>query len=232
MPARTVLLVEDDQNLRETLRYRFSREGYNVIEAVDGETALDLARSESPDLVLLDIMLPKLDGLEVCRILRKDSMVPVLMLTAKDEEVDKVVGLEIGADDYVTKPFSMRELLARIKALLRRAEQQLEADKEGAERPLSSGDLRLSNVERRAWLGDRLLELKPKEFDLLAFLMKNKGRCASREMVLDRVWGYDAEVESRTVDVHIRWLREKIERDPGHPRRIATVRGLGYRFEG
>ena len=232
MPDKTILVVEDEENLRETLRYKLNAEGYRVITAVDGEQAVEQARSKSPDLVLLDLMLPKLDGFDVCRILRKESAVPILMLTAKGEEVEKVVGLEVGADDYVTKPFSMRELLARIKALLRRADTGTKSAEGPAKAVLMTGDLKIDLSQHRAWLGGNNLELKPREFDLLAFLMKNRARAFSREQLLDQVWGYTAGVDTRTVDVHIRWLREKIETDPGHPQRITTIRGLGYRFEG
>lgn len=229
--GKSILVVEDEENLLETLRYRLTREGYQVVTARDGERAIEAARSSPPDLILLDIMLPKLDGLEVCRILRKEMSVPILMLTAKVEEVDKVVGLEMGADDYVTKPFSMRELLARIRALLRRPGI---AEKAPAEREevLLSGDLKVDLAGRRAWLGERPLGLKPREFELLAFLMRHRGRAYTREELLDRVWGYEVAVDIRTVDVHIRWLREKIEADPTRPQRITTLRGVGYRFEG
>ena len=230
MSEKTILVVEDEENLLETLRYKLTREGYQVVAAHDGEQAIELARSGKPDLILLDIMLPKLDGLEVCRILRKQMTVPILMLTAKGEEVDKVVGLEVGADDYVSKPFSMRELLARIRALLRRSNMLEEAGEAGKEEALTAGDLKVDLVGHRAWLGDRALELKPKEFELLVFLMRHRGRAFSREQLLNSVWGYEAVVYIRTVDVHIRWLREKIETDPSHPRYIKTMRGVGYRI--
>ena len=232
MPDKTILVVEDEENLRETLRYKLNAEGYRVITAVDGEQAVEQARSKSPDLVLLDLMLPKLDGFDVCRILRKESAVPILMLTAKGEEVEKVVGLEVGADDYVTKPFSMRELLARIKALLRRADNGAKEAEGPADVVLTAGDLKIDLTQHRAWVGENNLGLKLREFDLLAFLMKNRARAFSRDQLLDQVWGYTAGVDTRTVDVHIHWLREKIETDPGHPQRITTIRGLGYRFEG
>lgn len=232
MSEKTILVVEDEENLLETLRYKLTREGYHVIAARDGEQAIELARSSKPNLILLDIMLPKLDGLEVCRIVRKQMDVPILMLTAKGEEMDKVVGLEVGADDYVTKPFSMRELLARIRALLRRSNMLRKAVEAEKDEILTAGDLKVDLSEHRAWLGDKLLELKPKEFELLAFLVRHRGRAFSREHLLDSVWGYEAVVDTRTVDVHVRWLREKIEPDPAHPQRIATVRGVGYRFEG
>ena len=232
MSQKTILVVEDEENLRETLRYKFTAEGYRVITANDGEQAVETARSGRPDLVLLDIMLPGLSGLEVCRILRKDMTVPILMLTARDDEVDKIVGLEVGADDYVTKPFSMRELMARVRAHLRRSEILAASPAEGTAPVMNCGDLRLDAGAHKAWLRDKELDLKPKEFELLTFLMKNHGRVMKREQVLDQVWGYEAEVDTRTVDVHVRWLREKIEGDPAHPTRISTVRGIGYRLEG
>ena len=231
MSEKTILVVEDEENLLETLRYKLTREGYQVIAARDGEQAIELARSGKPDLILLDLMLPKLDGIEVCRIVRKHMSIPILMLTAKGEEMDKVVGLEVGADDYVTKPFSMRELLARIRALLRRSNLPEKAVEAGGKEALTAGELKVDLTGHRAWLGDKPLELKPKEFALLAFLMRHRGRALSREQLLDNVWGYEAVVDTRTVDVHIRWLREKIEPDPAHPQRIVTVRGMGYRFE-
>ncbi len=224
-----ILIVEDDRNLLDTLKYYLGKEGYNAVTAVDGAEALDVARREKPDLIVLDIMLPKLSGFEVCRILRKEMTVPILMLTAKDEEIDKIVGLEIGADDYMTKPFSMRELLARLRAMLRRAEMVQSA---GKPESLKVGDLEIDGARHQAFLRGTALELSPKEFDLLAFLAKNKGLVFSREQLLDKVWGYDYAGETRTVDVHIRWLRQKIETDPAEPRRLVTVRGTGYKLEG
>lgn len=230
MAQKSVLVVEDEANLRETLRYRLDREGYRVMTAGDGGEALDAARSSKPDVVVLDLMLPVLDGIEVCRILRKESTVPILILTARDEDVDKVVGLEIGADDYVTKPFNMRELLARIKALLRRVEMDDQPAPSG-EGALQTGELRLDALAHRAWLGSQPLDLKPREFELLAYLMRHPGRAFTREQLLDQVWGYTVAVDARTVDVHVRWLREKIEKEPGRPKIVTTVRGVGYRLE-
>lgn len=227
-PSASILVVEDEATLRESLRYTFARQGYRVITASDGPSALEAARTYRPDLVILDLILPGMDGFEVCRLLRRDSSVPILILTARDEEVDRVLGLELGADDYVTKPFSMRELVARVKALLRRAT----LAQQGPPRLLQSGDLVLDLEARKALKGDQPLSLKPKEFDLLAYLMAHKGKAFSREHLLTEVWGYDYTGESRTVDVHIRWLREKIEKDPANPVRLITVRGVGYRFEG
>ncbi len=233
MPDKTVLVVEDEETLLEALRYNLSREGFRVVTATDGAQALEVAGREKPGLVLLDLMLPRVDGLEVCRILRKRSSVPILMLTARTEEVDRVLGLEVGADDYITKPFSMRELAARVRAAFRRQEMgQAEQAVPAHTRVFESGDIAVNLDTHEARIEDRPLTLKPKEFDLLAFLVQNKGLAFSRNQLLERVWGYDYPGETRTVDVHIRWLREKIEADPAEPKRILTVRGLGYRFAG
>jgi DNA-binding response OmpR family regulator len=226
--VKKILIVEDEPTLLATLRYNLEREGYIVSTAADGEVALSLARSERPHLVVLDIMLPKLDGFEVCRILRRETAVPILMLTAKTDEVDKVVGLELGADDYVTKPFSMRELLARVRALLRRAERSPHAEAES----IATGDLVVDLAKRIVFRAERPLALKPKEYELLAFLARNRDRAFTRDQLLNQVWGYDFAGDSRTVDVHVRWLREKIEDEPSKPTRLITVRGTGYRFEG
>jgi DNA-binding response OmpR family regulator len=230
MPAQIVVVVEDEESLLETLRYNLEREGYAVLTATDGEQGLEAARRPEASLVILDVMLPKLDGLEVCRILRRHSDVPVLMLTAKGEEIDRVVGLEIGADDYVAKPFSMRELLARVRAMLRRSRAG-SLQGEPPREVLSSEDLEIDVSGHSARLGGKPLELKPREFDLLALLLTNKGRVLTRDRILERLWGHDYIGDTRTVDVHVRWLREKIEEDPSNPKRIATVRGVGYRFE-
>lgn len=231
MAQKIILIVEDEENLRETLRYKFTAEGYRVAVAADGEQAVELARTSVPDLILLDVMLPKLDGLEVCRVLRKTMTVPIIMLTARAEEVDKIVGLEIGADDYVTKPFSMRELVARVRALLRRSEIPA-GSRDGTPPVVTCGDLSVDAGAHKASIRGVELELKPKEFDLLAHLLRNRGMVLTREQLLRKVWGYEVDIDTRTVDVHIRWLREKIESDPSRPERIATVRGIGYRFEG
>jgi DNA-binding response OmpR family regulator len=223
----TVLLVEDEQTLSETLRYNLEREGYGVFVAGDGVQGLELARRERPDLVILDVMLPRLDGFSVCRILRQESDVPILMLTARQDEVDRIAGLELGADDYVSKPFSLGELLARVRAIMRRTDRQPVASRE----VLDAGSLRVDTGSRRAWRDDAEINLSQKEFDLLACLIRNRGMALSRDVLLERVWGYDFLGDSRTVDVHIRWLREKIEPDPGRPTYIQTVRGVGYRFE-
>jgi DNA-binding response OmpR family regulator len=227
-----VLVVDDEPVLVDTIRYNLRREGYEVQVAGDGNEAIKLAQSASPDLVVLDLMLPGIDGLEVCRQLRRDSTVPILMLTAKDDEVDKIVGLEVGADDYMTKPFSMRELLARVRAMLRRSRMQQQPAAADAAQPVRSGDLEADPLQRRVALRGTSLQLKPKEFDLLVYLMQQKGRVLTRDQLLEKVWGYTFGGDTRTVDVHIRWLREKIEEDPGNPRRLETVRGVGYRFVG
>ena len=209
------------------------RDGYSVQTAIDGEQALNIARSVRPDLIILDVMLPQLDGFEVCRILRRESDVPILMLTARGEEIDRVVGLELGADDYVTKPFSVRELMARVRNMLRRSTRASATNGESADVDiLRAGDLEIdstSHIVRRA--GVRL-ELKPREFDLLALLAKNRTRAFTRDQILERLWGHDYYGDSRTVDVHVHWLREKIEPEPGKPVRIVTIRGVGYRFDG
>lgn len=227
-----VLVVEDEPTLLETLEYNLIRQGYQVCTAADGPTALEVARRERPDAIVLDIMLPGLDGLEVCRILCREMSVPILMLTARADEVDKVVGLEVGADDYLTKPFSMRELLARVKALLRRVRLDREELAGGEVDRLISGEMVIDLARHEVLRQGEPLRLKPKEYDLLVFLARNKGIVLSRDLILERVWGWDFGGGSRTVDVHVRWLREKIEPDPANPIRIITVRTVGYRFEG
>jgi two-component system OmpR family response regulator len=224
---KTVLIVEDEPTLVATLRYNLERDGHKVISAGDGDTGLALARANKPDLVLLDLMLPGLDGLEVCRILRREATVPILMLTARADETDRVVGLEIGADDYVTKPFSMRELMARVRAMLRRSEMPASSNAE----VLVSDGLEVDLRKRQIRLDNEVVAAKPKEFDLLSFLMRNRGRAFTREQLLDQVWGYDFAGDTRTVDVHVSWLRQKIERTPAKPVHLITVRGTGYRFD-
>ena len=226
--VKTILVVDDEPTLVATLKYNLERESFRVLEAVDGEAALEAARTGRPDLIVLDRMLPGLSGLEVCRILRKETRVPIIMLTAKDAEVDKIVGLETGADDYVTKPFGMPELMARVRALLRRAE----PGADDAPDVVESGDLRVDLTRREAQRSGSPLRLKPKELDLLGFFMRRRGRAFSREELLNQVWGYEFADDTRTVDVHVRWLRQKIEADPSQPSRLITVRGVGYRFEG
>ena len=224
---KKILLVEDDDTLRRTLAYNLTKEDYDVIQTGDGAQALNLARDSVPDLIVLDVMLPSLDGLSVCRILRTESDVPIIMLTARGSEGDRMVGLEIGADDYIVKPFSLGEFLARVRAILRRSPSgHTVIDR------LESGDLTLDLIARRVTRGGEELRMTHKEFDLLATLMRNRGAVLSRDLLLERVWGYDYSGQTKTVDVHVRWLREKIEDDPSAPQRIVTVRGVGYRFEG
>jgi len=226
--VKKILIVDDEPTLVATLKYNLERENFQVLTASDGEEAIAAARGGQPDLIVLDLMLPGVSGIEVCRILRKESTVPVLMLTAKGTELDKVLGLEIGADDYVTKPFAMQELLARVRALLRRAEQAPAPLPDSAE----SNDIRINLTRREVFLRDELIRLKPKEFELLLFFVRNRGRALTREELLDQIWGYEFVGDTRTVDVHVRWLRQKIEDDPAVPHRLITVRGTGYRFEG
>ena len=225
-----ILIVEDETTLAETLAENLAEEGYEVSTAANGESGLALIRSELPDLIILDIMLPILDGLSICRIVRKDTStahIPIIMLTARGTEVDKIVGLESGADDYIVKPFGLGEFLARVRAMMRRTSRPTVVQDE-----LVSGNLRVDFTGRRVYLGNDELPLSNKEFDLLSELMRNQGVVLSRDLILTKVWGYDYFGDKRTVDVHIRWLREKIEEDPSDPKRIATVRGVGYRFEG
>jgi two-component system response regulator RegX3 len=225
--TRTILVVEDEPTLRETLVDALETEGFRIVSAADGREALTVFRSERPDLVLLDLMLPELSGIEVCRIIRAESGVPIVMLTAKDSELDKVVGLELGADDYVTKPFSLRELSARVRALFRRSEQQ------AGETPPAVVDLGRVQADLA---GHRLLRdgqtvpIKPKAFELLSFLLRHPGQVFTRDQLLENVWGYDYAGETRTVDVHVHWLRTEIEPDSSNPQFIHTVRGTGYVF--
>jgi len=230
MPDIRVLIVEDDQTLLSVLEYNLAKEGYNVVTAADGVKALEATRKDKPDLIILDIMLPKMSGFEVCRILRKEMTVPILMLTAREDEIDKVVGLDLGADDYVTKPFSMRELLARVRAMLRRVEMQ--APKPAGITLFKVGDIEVDIGRHTATKRGCTLDLTPKEFDLLAFLTKNKRLVFTRDHLLEKIWGYDYPGGTRTVDVHMRWLREKIEDNPGKPKYLLTVRGVGYKLEG
>jgi two-component system OmpR family response regulator len=230
-----ILIAEDDKNLLDILSYNMEKEGYQVITAPDGAKALEKIRNETPDLIILDIMLPEIDGFEICRIVRKEMTVPILMLTAKADEVDKIVGLELGADDYMTKPFSIRELIARSKAMLRRIElvkQSLMPPAEQSPSIIKFGELELDTARHVVSRKKVPVELGPKEFDLLAFLMLNKGQVFSRDTLLNKVWGYEFTGDTRTVDVHIRWLRQKIEANPDKPVYLRTVRGVGYKFEG
>ena len=223
--TRTILVVDDETTLRETLVEALEAEGYRAIPAADGREALVRFRADHPDLVLLDLMLPELSGVEVCRILRAESAVPIIMLTAKDSEVDKVVGLELGADDYVTKPFSLRELTARIRAILRRSDQRA-----APEQPelIPVGRVHVDLAGHRILRDGLTVALKPKAFELLAFLLGHQGQAFTRDQLLERVWGYDYAGETRTVDVHVHWLRAEIEEDPAAPALLQTVRGVGY----
>lgn len=242
--VRKILVVDDEEVLVETIAYNLEQSGYQVETAATGVSALEAAHRESFDLIVLDIMLPGMDGLEVCRQLRREdrtATVPIIMLTAKSEEIDKVVGLEVGADDYVTKPFGRRELLARVRALLRRAdypvgeERTLSQDASSDALPparteLVGGPLRIDQAGRRVNCRGQDLELQPKQFDLLTYLVRNRGTVLTRDQLLHNVWGYDYAGDTRTVDVHVRWLREKLEEDPANPKLIQTVRGVGYVF--
>ena len=226
-----ILVVEDEIALSETLVYNLKRQGYEVHAAMDGHEGLALARSLKPDLILLDLMLPGMDGLEITRILRKEAKTPILILTAQGEEIDRVLGLELGADDYMAKPFSMRELIARVKAILRRIQLDQENTLKDEEKILQFGNLAIDQRKHQVSLDDAILKLKPKEFDLLLYLCQNAGKVLTRDLILEEVWGWDFSGGTRTVDVHIRWLREKIEEDPKYPVRIITVHGVGYRFD-
>jgi len=235
--------VDDEAVLVETIAYNLEQAGYQVLTAADGGSALEAARRETPDLVILDLMLPEMDGLEVCRQLRREhttATIPIMMLTAKSDEIDKVVGLEVGADDYVTKPFGRRELLARVRALLRRADypaagndhavQEPPGEVKSPSRELVAGPLRIDLAGRRVDCRGQDLDLQPKQFDLLTYLVRNRGTVLTRDQLLQNVWGYDYVGDTRTVDVHVRWLREKLEEDPANPKLIQTVRGVGYCF--
>lgn len=234
-----ILVVDDEENIAQTLRYNLVREGYEVSLAGDGRQALEVFKREKPDLVILDLMLPGMNGLDVCRTLRQTSIVPILMLTAKEEEIDKILGLELGADDYMTKPFNLRELIARVRAMLRRIE-MLQAASNEAKSPddsivpssiLTVGELQINPNQHTVTIGERSIALKPKEFELLTFLARHPGQVLSRETLLERVWDYDYGGGTRTVDVHVRWLREKIESDPSKPQYIHTVFGVGYKLD-
>lgn len=226
-----VLIIEDEETLAHNLADKLRAEGFGVTTAADGEAGLEKVRSDIPDLIVLDIMLPKLDGLSLCRMVRHDpatAHIPIIMLTARGTEVDKIVGLESGADDYIVKPFALGEFLARVRAVMRRSEGRRELRQD----EIISNDLRLNFTGRRVFKDSEEIKLSNKEFDLLAELMRNRNAVLSRDLILTKVWGYDYFVDKRTVDVHIRWLREKIEEDASNPKRIVTVRGVGYRFEG
>ena len=231
MNSRTtrILLVDDEQPVQKLLTFPLEKDGYEVVPAMDGQEALSTFDSQQFDLVVLDIMLPKVDGLEVCRQLRAKSSVPIIMLTAKAEEIDKVLGLELGADDYITKPFSMREFRSRVRAALRRAD--MGADGDSDEHPLERGDLRIDFAKRAVTLRGEPVQLTYVEFEILAVLAGHPGRVYTRDMLLDRIWGDSEYRDQRTIDVHIRHLREKLERDAKNPEYLLTVRGVGYRFK-
>ena len=223
--ARTILVVEDEPTLRETLVEALEADGFRVTAAADGRVALERFRADRPDLILLDLMLPEISGIDVCRIIRAESPVPIIMLTARGSEVDKVVGLELGADDYVTKPFSLRELAARIRAVFRRGEQAAAA---GTPPIVDLGQVQVDLAGHRILRGGEEIQVKPKVFELLAFLVRHQGQVVTRDQLLELVWGYDYAGETRTVDVHVHWLRAAVETDPAKPTLIQTIRGVGY----
>ena len=226
MSKEKILVVDDEKNIVELVKYNLEKEGYEVVCAYDGMQAVDLARQDKPDLMILDIMLPGQGGLEVCRILRKESRIPIIMATAKGEEIDKILGLELGADDYVTKPFSPRELVARVKAVLRRTSAKAEEKDE-----LIFDELSINLIKHEVRVNGKEVDLKPKEFDLLKLLSTNPGKVYTREFLLEQLWGYDYLGDTRTVDVHMRRLRQKIEKDPSSPEFLKTVHGIGYKFQ-
>jgi phosphate regulon transcriptional regulator PhoB len=226
MTKEKILIVDDEKTLVKALKFNLEKEGFRVEEAFDGEEALQKVLEASPDIVVLDLMLPGLDGFEVCRQIRKKQEIPIIMLTARGDDIDKVLGLELGADDYMTKPFNPRELVARIKAILRRSG----AREEGLKKHIHTGNLQIDLLQHRVRAGDKEIDLTSKEFALLSFLAANAGRVYSREQLLEQVWGYNYYGDARTVDVHIRHLREKIEAEPGNPELIITVWGTGYKF--
>lgn len=221
-----LLIVDDEPTILETIAHRFRRDGYTAFTAESAEDGMRIFRRVKPDLVILDIMLPQRSGYDFCRAVRKDADTPILFLSAKGSEADKIHGLEMGADDYVVKPFNLAELAARVKAILRRA------TGEPVQEPIETGNLRIDPRSHEAWLDGEPLTLSPKEFALLYFLCRNPGQVFSRDALLDRVWGRDAFVSSRTVDVHVRWLRTRIEATPDTPNRLVTIRGVGYKFLG
>ena len=227
-PAR-ILLVEDEEALAESVRYSLEREGYSVTVARDGRRAIERFRAEPPDLVILDLMLPELSGLDVCRLLRQESTVPIIMVTAKDSESDKVAGLELGADDYVTKPFSVRELVSRVRAHLRRVHMSAPVP---TEEILRGGPVEMDVTRHEVRVHDEVVSLPPKEFELLESLLRRKGRLLTREFLIEEIWGHDYVGDTKTLDVHVKRVRRKIEPDPHDPVFLVTVRGLGYKFVG
>jgi two-component system, OmpR family, response regulator RegX3 len=227
--AERILIVEDEASVADGVAYTLEQEGFETAIAADGKTALDQFDAWEPDLVVLDLMLPEISGWDLFAAFRRRREVPVIMLTARVEELDRVAGLEMGADDYVTKPFSMRELVARVRAVLRRS---AASQAEATQGTIAGAGVRLDTNSHEVMVGDKALELSPKEFDLLAYLMRNAGRVRARQDILAAVWGENEYVDERTVDVHVRWLRKKIESEPGDPQRIVTVRGAGYKFVG
>ena len=229
MSSEKILIIEDEENILEAVKYTLTQEGYDVFTSVDGEDGLEKAQEIKPDLVLLDVMLPKMDGFEVCRILRKDLEMPVFMISAKAEEIDRVVGLEMGADDYITKPFSMRELVVRVRNSLRRAALNPQVDELEI---LKFGELEIHLTSHMAIVSGEEVSMKPKEFDLLYLLASNKGRAFTRGQILQRLWDREYIGDVRTVDVPVRWIREKIEVNPSRPEKLVTIRGVGYRFDG
>ncbi len=223
---KKILLVEDEQTLAKALKFSLEKEGFQVVVAYDGQEALNFFENDEADLVVLDLMLPKIDGFEVCRALRRQSDLPIIMLTARDEDIDKILGLELGADDYITKPFNTRELIARIKAILRRAVPQTDLGK----KTIRIGAMKIDLIKHRLTIKDKDIPLTSREYALLSFLASNPGKVFSREQLLEQVWGYGYGGDARTVDVHIRHLREKIEENPAEPDYILTVWGTGYKF--
>lgn len=229
--ADKVLLVDDEESIVESIEYALSQEGFEVVTAHNGQEALQKVQLEKPNLIVLDLMLPELSGLEVCRILRRErNETPIIMLTAKGEEIDRVIGLEVGADDYLVKPFSLRELIARIRALLRRS--KISETDDNQPQMHQYDDLEMNLTEHKVMVRNKQVELSPKEFKILAMLMSAPNKVFSREELLEQVWGLDFYGDTKTVDVHIRWLREKIEKDPSNPQYVQTVRGFGYRLGG
>lgn len=230
MPQQKILIVEDESTLLEVLKYNLEKEGYTTITAEDGLKAVEMARNSQPDFIILDLMLPKMSGFEVCRILRQEMAVPIMILTAKEDEIDKVVGLDLGADDYMTKPFKMRELLSRIRAILRRTDLKT-LNPSNNVTVLKINDLEIDTSRHKVLRKGVALDLTPKEFELLTLLAKNRGIVFGREILLRKIWQYSYSGDTRTVDVHIRWLREKIEDNPESPKLLVTIRGVGYKFE-